>query len=178
MKTVRKMIVMAAATALLWGCGGKAKDTESAQTSGTGFVEGKTGDLLQTEWFTIRVNRSSLADSYGELTPQKDGTKLLAVNVTLKNTDDTILPMYDVDFQAQWNSDAEDAFALPVTYTNPEAVQADMLKDSYTVDVGGEVSGDLVFEVPADQAPYFLLYQEVYEDEETGRIFVVELNPK
>ena len=179
-----KILLAAGLVLTMAGCGKKAEPAaETAEdgskiiTAENGFAYGSSGDVMQTQWFTVQAGDASVLDSYEDVTPA-EGNKLLVVPVTVTNTCDTDLSMYDVDFQVQWDDDSEEAFAAPVTVDDATRYRDGMLQDSYVLAVKESRSGDLVFEVPADSSGYTMLYQEVFETSETGDIFVITLNVK
>ena len=143
-----------------------------------GYAQGSAGDTLRTAWFDFTVNSASLAESYGSIVPDENES-LLVVNITLKNTIDAPITMFDSDFQAQWGSEGENDFRFPVTYDDPSRREKDMLEAEYELGAGNTLTGDLVYSVPGGQQEYSLSFQEYYQPEEgqeagkTGDLFFV-----
>ena len=138
-----------------------------------GYADGNLGDTLGTAWCTFRVNSAKLADSYdGGIAPD-EGETLLIVNVTLENTTEDDVPMFDADFQAQWNSTGDEDYRYPVTLNGENAAAGNMLPEEYSIPVGESMTGDLVFSVPQGFTDFSLSFMEYYDNEETGDTFFV-----
>ena len=96
-------------------------------------------------------------------------------DVTVKNTSTESIPMYDTDFQVQWNVDGE--YDVPITYYT-DAVSDQQLPTEYELAVDEERTGLLVFEVPVDQKDFSISYLELFESDtseegEEGDVFFV-----
>lgn len=94
---------------------------------GSGSSEGRTGDTMETYFFDFTVNSAYLTSDYAGRTPG-EGNVLLVADITVKNTFEQSIEMYDTDFQVQWD-DGDDAYAYPITtdmetYTEVEPVRA------------------------------------------------------
>lgn len=163
--------------------------TPSETVSGADLDEGEyeeggdygyLGDVMHTYWFNFAVNSAYTCSSYGSYTAP-EGKQLLVVNLSLKNTSLSSVPMSDVDFQAQWGDDADDAFAYAITtdepVTNqvqvPEALSDEQLPSMYDLAINEERSGVLVFEVPADYQDFSISFQEIFEDSTYGDVYFV-----
>jgi len=184
-KQIWNRVIAAVLLMAMSGCGSRPKEETSAPVAGNaaltpqnGYARGTSGDVMQTHWFTIKAEEVSLTDAYADLTPAAEDRKLLVVPVTVTNTCDTDLSMYDVDFQVQWDDDSENAFTMPLTVEDAARFRDGMLEDSYVLAVNETRSGDLVFEVPADASGFAMVYQEVFETGETGDIFIITLTIK
>ena len=70
-------------------------------------AEGRIGDTIETDFYEFTVNRGYLCDEF-EGRPASEGTELLVVDVTVRNTFNSTIPMSDWDFQAQWGEDDDD----------------------------------------------------------------------
>lgn len=91
---------------------------------GSGSSEGRTGDTMETYFFDFTVNSAYLTSDYAGRTPG-EGNVLLVADITVKNTFEQSIEMYDTDFQVQWD-DGDDSLCLPLTtdmetYTEVEA---------------------------------------------------------
>ena len=53
-----------------------------------------------------------------------------------------------------------------------------MLAGEYTLKAGEKISGDLVFEVPAESTYFMIVYEESFSDDTTGDLFVVYTEAK
>lgn len=141
---------------------------------------GYLGDVMNTYFMNFAIDQTYTCASYGSYTAP-EGKQLLVVRLGVKNTMLSSLPMYDIDFQVQWNDDSDDAYAWPITTDEPwtNQVQVDsqlsdeQLPPSYELPVNGSQSGELVFEVPADIKDFSVSFQEIFEDDTTGDVYFV-----
>ena len=207
MKRIALFFLTAAAAALLTGCGtppagavgygmyyGNAADRSRNVQDSTdntvgrtivanksGAAEGHIGDSMRTCFFDFTVNHYETYSQYENYLPS-DGNMLLAVDITVTNTMDEDIPMYDDDFQIQWNDPADDAYRVPVTspwYENPPVFTGEnALPAEYSLAPGESRTGLLIFEVPKDSSDFNLSYLEIYsyddnEEELYGDVFFV-----
>ncbi len=152
--------------AMLAGCSsqeGQAQD---------GYGEGGMGDTMHTYFFDYTVNSAYLCDSFEGYTAAQEGYQLLVADVTVKNTFQESIPMFDTDFQIQWSSDADDAYDVPITYYM-DALSDQQLPSEYDLGVDEERSGLLVFEVPEGETDFSISYLELFDDESEGDVFFV-----
>lgn len=164
------------------GSGSTYRSSASSGTSGSGVgypdeygdAEGRIGDAMHTTWFDYTVNSAYLCDEYEGYEPL-EGNEILVADVTIKNTDRETIPMFDTDFQAQWNDDAEDAFAYPITLylADDEVLDDRMLPGEYDLAVNQSINGLLVYEVPAGNKDFSISYLEIYSDGSEGNVFFV-----
>ena len=85
-----------------------------------GVFDGRIGETIRTYFYDFKVTDAYLCDDYHGFTAQ-DGNVLLVVKLDIENTMNSSIPMSDLDFQAQWGDDADDAFAWPIT-SDPETM--------------------------------------------------------
>lgn len=101
---------------------------------------------MKTYFFDYTVNNAYLCEEYNGYQPA-DGKCILVAEVTVKNTFNESIEMYDTDFQIQWNSDGADDYDYPITaYADP--VSDDQLEETYELGINEETTGLLVYEVP------------------------------
>ena len=145
---------------------------------GSGSSEGHTGDTMETYFFDFTVNSAYLTSDYAGHTPA-EGNVLLVADITVKNTFQQSIEMYDTDFQVQWD-DGDDAYAYPITtdmetYTEVDPVGENQLPGTYSLAVDEERTGELVYEVPSGFADFSIAYLEQFVDdsgeESTGETF-------
>ena len=165
----KMMATCLAVMLLLTGCGDKTGYAED------GYGEGNLGDTMHTYFFDYTVNSAYLCPEFEGYTPSQEGYTLLVADVTVKNTFNESIPMYDTDFQVQWNT--EDGYDVPITYY-ADAVSDQQLPTEYELAVDEERTGLLVFEVPADQKDFSISYLELFESEtseegDEGDVFFV-----
>lgn len=100
---------------------------------------------MKTYFFDYTVNNAYLCEEYNGYQPA-DGKCILVAEVTVKNTFNESIEMYDTDFQIQWNSDGADDYDYPITaYADP--VSDDQLEETYELGINEETTGLLVYEV-------------------------------
>ncbi len=174
MKKARLVPLLLALAMLLSGCG---KSKEEEDEGGPHL-----GDTMHTCFFDFTVNSAYVCGEYEGYVPE-EGNQMLVAEVTVKNPGDASVEMYDTDFQAQWGSEDEDDFRVPIT-TDPDTnEELDTLSDkqlpsTYTLGIDGERTGLLVFEVPAGHPDYSISYQEMFSDETTGETYFVYFTPE
>ena len=154
MKRFFALLTAVAAVLSLAACGGDTK-------------EGRAGDTMETYFFEFTVNSATLTDDYEGYTPA-EGNTLLVAEVTVKNTFQESIEMYDADFQLGWG-DGEDDFAYPITINTETMEEMDpvgenQLPGTYTLAVDEERTGDLVYEVPTDLVDFSISYLELFDD--------------
>ena len=132
-----------------------------------GYADGRIGDTMQTVWFSFKVNSAEKVDEYNGYTAA-DGNMLLKANITIKNTYGMELPMFSDDFQLQWGEGDQDfGYAM-------EATTDEELEGEFTLKKGESVTGDLVYELPAENSgEYSISYLEIYDDNVEGNVFFV-----
>lgn len=141
-----------------------------------GYAEGYMGDVMHTYWFNFSVNGAYVCSEFGGYTPAY-GNELLVVEITVSNTFRESLPMYDTDFQIQWNDPADDAYRWPVTQDVLDSYMDrgdyDILPEGYYLSINETRTGLLLYEVPEGNNDFSLSYLEVNEDDEIGDLFFV-----
>lgn len=158
----------------LTACGSKSGGDSGSQSGSDGvyaeegYGEGRIGDVIHTYFFDFTINSAHMADSYGSFTPA-EGKKVLVVEMTIKNTSSSSLPMWDDDFQGQWSTSQEtEEFSYPITEdglgNELDTVSDTQFPASYDLAVNEERTGDLVFEVPADEKDFSISTMELFDD--------------
>lgn len=141
-------------------------------SSEDGYGEGRLGDTMQTYFFDYTVNSAYTCTEFAGTTPA-EGSMFLVADVTVRS-----IEMYDTDFQAQWGSDGEEDFRVPITYDTENQMDLPTLTDeqlpsTYTLAVDEERTGLLVYEVPAGFQDFSISYQEMFSDDSYGDTFFV-----
>ena len=146
-------------------------------TAEDGYGEGRIGDTMQTYFFDYTVNSAYTCTEFAGTTPA-EGNVFLVADVTVHNTNSASIEMYDTDFQAQWGSEGEEDFRVPITYDTENLVDLptltdDQLPSTYTLAVDEERTGLLVYEVPSGYQDFSISYQEMFSDDTSGDTFFV-----
>ncbi|MBO5518429.1 MAG: DUF4352 domain-containing protein [Firmicutes bacterium] len=156
-------------------------DETPAEQDGTeegGVFDGRIGQEIETYFFNFTVNQAYLCEDYHGYTPQ-DGKVLLVVDIDVENTTNSSIPMSDLDFQAQWNDEADDAFSWPIT-SDPETgddrgtVSEKQLPYEYELAIGEKRNGELVYEVPEGEKDFSISTIDDFADEtQEGDVYFV-----
>ena len=120
--------------------------------------ESHIGDTISTLWFDYVVTSAEPAESYEGYTAA-EGSKLVVVDLTMKNTFHESVPMYDTDFQLYWGDYGEDEMAFPM-----EPYCDVQLPSEYYLSIDETREGVLVYEVPADVRDFTLAFLEVKDN--------------
>ena len=136
-----------------------------------GYAEGRLGDSMHTYWFDYSVTGAYICAEYGGYLP-KAGYEVLVVEMAVRNTFDEKIPMYDVDFQAQWNDVSDNAYAWPLE--DAEFLGEDVLPSYYILDKSQVVMGLLLFEVPVGYCDFTIAYWEMFDDDTYGDLFFLD----
>lgn len=202
MKRLFSVLLAVVLVLALAGCGGKGNDGTGSGGGGTadssgggnvgsgdgdvyaedGWAEGRLGDTMHTYFFNYTVNSAYTCGEFAGRAAA-EGCKLLVAEITVKNTFTSSIEMYDTDFQAQWGSNADEDYRVPIT-TDPETLEElapiddSQLPGTYELGVNQERTGLLVFEVPADRKDFSISYLEAFEDGDDGDTFFVYFTPE
>lgn len=177
--TLALMLILALAA-----CGGNSGSSGSGSPgSGNvyaedGYGEGRIGDVVHSVFMDFSIDSAYTTSNYnGHTAPA--GKQVLVVEMTVKNTFKETLPMWDVDFQAQWTASADtDEYAWPITAGEDgndslDTVAAEQFPSEYDLSVGESRTGTLVFDVPENEKDFSISHQELFEDDSEGDIFFV-----
>lgn len=169
---------------VLAACGGDSVEDETPGGPGSGevraedgYAEARVGDLVHSYFMDFTVNGAYTAAEYhGHIPPE--GMKVLVVDLTVKNTFNESLPMYDDDFQGQWSASSEtDEFSWPITEgedgIDRDTVADEQLPAEYELAVNESRTGELVFDVPADEKDFSISHLELFDDNSEGDTFFV-----
>ncbi len=135
-----------------------------------GTNEAHVGDTVSTSWFDYTIISAEPAESYEGYTAA-EGNKLVVVDLTMKNTFNESVPMYDTDFQLYWGEYSDDEMAFPL-----EPYCEAQLPMEYYLSIEEVREGILVYEVPSDVRDFTFAFLEIFDngtDEgEEGDLFV------
>ncbi len=135
---------------------------------------GEIGETVETKWFNFTVHEAYVVDgeySDGEETyTVPDGSRIVVAELTVKNTTNDTLTMYDDDFVLHL-TDTEyteplDAREYGVYFDTPSVKMFVFagIDQSYNLDPGESARGLLVFEIDAGDRNATLNYQEINEN--------------
>lgn len=161
MKKKLVLSLLAAALVCLTACGSIPGMSSGESSDGKHYV----GDKISTAFFDYTVTEAQSAAEYEGYTAA-EGYKLVVTELTIHNTETYSMPMGQYDFMIAWG-DGEEDFTYPM-----EQYCDKQYADEYEIGINKTVEGALVFEVPADQKDLALGFEEYYEDESVGELYV------
>lgn len=172
MKKAMVLALTLLALLALTACGGDDSSDSREVSAEDGYAEARIGDTVHSYFMDFTVNGAyTTADYNGHTAPE--GRQVLVVELTVKNTFNESLPMYDDDFQGQWASSSETGeFAWPITEgedgVDRDTVAEEQLPAEYELAVNESRTGTLVFDVPADEKDFSISHQELFDDGTEG----------
>lgn len=144
-------------------------DVYAYDGAGIGYV----GDILHTYWFDFTVNDIMFCQTFQGYTAH-EGYQLIVLDMTIENTFNEEVPMFDTDFWVEWGEDSFDFdYSYPVS--NSYDFSTDFLPEHYYLPTDDIVTGLLLYEVPVGYSEYMLIFEEYYEDGDVGDWFGVYL---
>ena len=179
---------------LLFGCTGSEEKEDNPTPASTtpavaakdadgDVMNGRIGELVETYFYTFKIDDAYLCHDYHGYKPQ-DGMELLVVHIEIENAVNFSIPMADYDFQATWSDTSDDALAWPIT-SDPETfeevpvVSEAQLPYEYELAIGEKRSGDLVYEVPQGEKDFYISAIDDFADEEVeGNFYCVCFTPE
>lgn len=140
-------------------------DVYAYDGAGIGYV----GDIMHTYWFDFTVNDIMFCQNFQGYTA-REGYQLIVLDMTIENTFDEEVPMFDTDFWVEWG---EDDYSYPVS--DLYDISTDFLPECYYLTTDDIVTGLLMYEVPVGYSEYMLIFEEYFEDGDVGDWFGVYL---
>lgn len=175
-KRIASLLLIAFPALLLAACG----PSGSIILPKEGYAQGAAGDTMRTYFFDFTLNEAYTYSRYEGYIPTP-GYDLLAAEVTVKNTFQEGITMFDWDFIVLYDDNAgeEQIYDYPITsYEDleiPEAARETLLPSEYALEKGESLTGLLLFEVPAGDTEFTVSYLESFEDDTTGDTFSVDI---
>lgn len=148
---------------------GRGDDVYAYDGAGFGYVR----DIIHTYWFDFTVNNTMFCQAFQGYTA-RDGYQLIVLDLTIENTFEDEVPMYDTDFGIVWGEDYYDydgSYPVPDLYD----ISHDFLPEHYYLSPNDIVTGLLMYEVPVGYSEYMLIFEEYFEDGDVGDWFGVYL---
>lgn len=184
-KKIASLVLAAVlAVTVMAGCGNASDDPNSNKTNPgypdeEGYAEGRLGTTMHTEFFEFTINSAYTCASYEGYTPT-DGYQMVVTELTIKNTFSESIPMFDTDFQIQWNDNADDAYEFPVTIylETGKTLGQNMFPDQYDLAAKESRTGILAYEVPTGQTQFSISYQTQFDNGSDGNLFFVFFTAK
>lgn len=137
----------------------ESSSTSSSASESEKVLDGRLGDTLHTMFFDFSVDSAQFVEEKNGYTPA-EGNTLLDTVITIKNTYGQEIPMSTYDFQAQWEDQAEEAYA----YQPEELTGEDVMPLEFNLKRGETVTYHVVFEVPAGSKELSISTMEYYTE--------------
>ena len=144
-------------------------DVYAYDGSGIGYV----GDIMHAYWFDFTVNNVLFCQSFQGYSA-REGYQLIVLDMTIENTFEEEVPMFDTDFWVEWEeNDSDFDYSYPVS--NSYDISHDFLQEHYYLHTNDIITGLLMYEVPVGASEYMLIFEEYFEDGDVGDWFGVYL---
>lgn len=151
----------------------EAPDTSSTDDTSSTVYTGEIGDTMSTAWFDFTINSAEAYNDYAGYTAAPN-RQLVVVDITIYNTFSSSNPMVDTDFWITWDDTGR--YADPVA--SSESISSEFLPGEYDMDPGDEVTGKLLYEVPATFTSFAVNFTEYFASNEFGDSFAVYFTPE
>lgn len=126
-------------------------------------------DNVTAKWYNFTVNYVESVNEYEGYTAA-DGNILIHANITITNTSDKTVYLFDGDFALIYNLEQEDR---PYIYSK-EAYTDTMLKNETAINKGERKTIDTVYEISKKiNKPMAIYYYEQYSDGQKGNKYYV-----
>jgi hypothetical protein len=181
-----KLLIMLAGIFLLSGCTLPMQSTNYPAWNTKGLLESYTltdgrivdgweaasiGDTLSAKWYDFTVNNVEYVNTYAGYTTSDDKV-LVHASITIKNTSDKKIYLFDGDFALIWNLDSENR---PYVYSM-DAYTDTMLKNEMVINKNETKTIDTVYEIDKTiKKPMAIYYYEQYSDGQKGNKYYVYL---
>ena len=134
-----------------------------------GWLGASVQDSVSAKWYDFKVNSVEFVNSYEGYTAA-DGNILIHANITITNTSDKTVYLFDGDFALIYNLEKEDR---PYIYSK-EAYTDTMLKNETAIDKGETKTIDTVYEISKNEKkPMAIYYYEQYSDGQKGNKYYI-----
>ena len=161
---------------LMAGCGGNPTSSSApagdSSSEASSMVEDSSSSSevvvneLKTAFFDAHIVSAELVDEYEGKAPTEGGV-FLKVEISVTNTMDQTITMFDTDFQAKYG----DAGALPM-----EAFNDEMAPIEYDLEPGEEATYTYVYEIASGSEDVSILFEEAFDNGKTGETYTFPLD--
>lgn len=134
-----------------------------------GWLGASIKDKVSAKWYDFTVNSVEFTKTYETYTAS-DGNTLVHANITINNTSDKTIYLFDGDFALVWNLSDENR-----SYTySLEAFTDTMLTNELAIGIGETKTIDTVYEISSDtKKPMAIYYYEQYSDGQKGNKYYI-----
>ena len=134
-----------------------------------GWLGTSIGEEIEAKWYKFTVNSVEEVDSYKDYKPGDNNT-LYHASITITNTSEKDVYLFDSDFALVWNLESDDpSYAYSI-----DAIDDSMLVNEMVIKIGETKTIDTVYEVSKDvKKPMAIYYFEQYSDNQKGNKYYV-----
>ncbi len=126
-----------------------------------GWMGSYIGEKVSAKWYDFVVNYTEELSEYKGY-KAADGKKLIHANITITNTSDKEVYLFEDDFALIWNLDKEERSYV----SSMNAYTDTMLKNEIAIKIGETKTIDTVYEIDKDiKKPLAIYYYEQYIDD-------------
>jgi hypothetical protein len=121
--------------------------------------------------YEFTVEESYVCDAYENYVPE-EGMELLAVRITVTNTSDKRITLFDTDFRIMLFGDDSIDYVFPLTHKqDPEEIfWEDVLPREYMLEAYESRTGLLIFEVPDNRPDRYMAHLSNWSQNGTGHV--------
>ncbi len=127
-------------------------------------------ETIRTAFFTYSVDRVMASRTLQNYLPQAEDALFLALDLTVRNEGENVVPMDYSDFLLVWQQGDQTVSAYPL-----QLFCETQLPDSYRLNAAEQRSGQLIYQVPKTIGSFILRYQEIYADDYLGNTYEILL---
>ncbi|MBR1416237.1 MAG: DUF4352 domain-containing protein [Bacilli bacterium] len=184
MKNIKKSIILTSSLFLLSGCALPFQSNKYPAWTTKGLLESYTlvdgrtvdgwmglevGTKVSAKWYDFTVNNIEELSEYSNYKASND-KKLIHATITITNTSDKDVYIFDGDFALVWNLDSEERKYV----TSMDAFTDTMLKNETVIKVGETKTIDTVYEIDKNiEKPMAIYYYEQYSDGQKGNKYYI-----
>lgn len=136
-----------------------------------GWVGDKIGSKINAKWYDFTVNYAEIVDYY-EGVKAEDGKVLVHASISITNTSDKVVYLFDGDFALVWdleNDERSYAYSMDPYFNN-------MLTNDEQINVGETKVIHTVYQIDksvADSKTMAIYYHEQYSDGQRGNNYYI-----
>ena len=134
-----------------------------------GWMGASIKQTIKAKWYEFVVNEVNEVSEYNNYKP-KENNKLIHANITITNTSDKDVYLFEDDFALIWDLEKEQRqYATSISPLNDK-----MLKNELKIGVGQTITIDTVYEIDKSVSkPMAIYYYEQYSDGQKGNKYYV-----
>ena len=134
-----------------------------------GYLGAQVGIKVNAKWYDFTINSVEEIKEYQGYKPANN-KKLIHSSITITNTSDKDVYIFDGDFALVWDLDKEER-----SYTTSiDPLDNNMLKNEMVINVGETKTIDTVYEIDNNiKKPMAIYYYEQYSDGQRGNKYYV-----